>query len=322
MAGLPGNRAYLAAAKQTVKGTPLLTFTDKLFFAGGNIMPTHATDQLAETDSTRQAGDPYITTTGIEGSPEVYVRDASIHHLLEWSLGTVVHTGASTPYTHTITPGAALPYVTFAKGQGGLLFEQFQDCKISELTISADAGAPLTAALTIMGRSAVRVASEWAGATGLTGPDSTNPVYNFNDATVTLGGSATALVSSFEMTIANNVTSQQTDDSVPYDVADGQLEVSMGFNIIFEDLTEYNKFNYGGAAGTLQSPNIYSTSAVFSFDKGANNQVQFTFPKIAYEEFPVEPNAGGDPIVVSVRARAMRNTSGFVTAVVKNGVAT
>lgn len=319
MAGIPGNQAYLVAAKQTAKDTPNTTFSDKLFFSGGNIGPTHGTDQLAETDSSRQAGDPYVTVTGVEGAPEVYLRDASIHHILEWALGSTVHSG-TTNFVHTVTPGAALPYLTLGKGQGNLLWEQFQDCKISELTISADAGSPLTAALSVVGRSSVRQATEWGSLPA--GPDSTSPVYNFNDATVTLGGSATSLISSFECTISNNVTAQQTDDSVPYDVADGQLEVTLGFNMLFETLAEYNKFNYGGAAGTTQSASIYSTSADFNFAKGANNGVDFTFPKIAYEEFPVEPDAGGDPVTVAVRARAMRNASGFLTAVVKNQVAT
>lgn len=320
MAGISGNKAYLVAAKQTGKGTPNTTFTEKLYFSGGNISPTHGTDQLAETDATRQAGDPYVTVTGVEGAPEVYLRDASIHHILEWALGTSVHSGSTPNYTHTITPGTALPYITLGKGQGDLLYEQFQDCKISELTISADAGSPLTAAMSVIGRSSVRQAAEWGALP--TGPDSTNPVYNFNDATVTLAGGATSLVSSFECTISNNVTAQQTDDSVPYDVADGQLEVTLGFNMLFENLTEYNKFHYGGASGTTQSPTIYSTAANFSFSKGANNQVNFDFPKIAYEEFPVEPDAGGDPVTVAVRARCMRNASGFLTATVKNQTAT
>jgi hypothetical protein len=146
-------------------------------------------------------------------------------------------------------------------------------------------------------------------------------VYNYNHATVTLGGAATALVSSFELGIENNVTTQQTDDSIPYDVVEGLRAVSHGFDLIYESLAEYNTFHYGGAAGTANDPDIFTTSALFSFDLGAANSIAFNLPSIAYEEFPVESDPGGDPITVAVRAVGQRSGSPIVTATVKNQVA-
>lgn len=318
MAGIRGSQAYLVAAKQTAKAAEPAAWQDKYFFSGGNIGPSRGTDQLSETDNNRNAGDFYVTQTGVEGSPEVYARDASIHHILEYALGTVVHSGA-TNFIHTVTPGAALPYVTFGKGQGGVLFEQYNDTKVDELTISAGTASPLTAAFSVQGRSAKRLAAEWSA--GLAPPAaSTIAPMNFNQATVKVGGSTTALVSSFEATISNNLTLQQTDDSVPFDVVEGTLAVTLGFDLIFEDLKEYNKFHYGGEAGTTQSPTIFTTSANFLFTVGVNNSLEFNFPSIAYQEFPVEPDPGGGPVVVSVRAAAQRHAEGFVTAVVKNQV--
>lgn len=318
MAGLRGNQAYLVQAKQTAKATPPTAWQDKIFFSGGSLNPTKGTDQLAETDDTRDAGDDYITQTASEGSPEVYARDDSIHHILEYALGATSIDATRTPdITHTITPASALPYVTFGRAIGGTLFEQFNDCKVSELTISAGTASPLTAALTIMGRSSTRLTAEWTA--GLAPPaESTAAPLNFNEATVTLSGGATALVSSFECTISNNVTLQQTDDSVPYDVVEGQRSVSLGFDIIFENLDEYNLFHYASKTGTAQSSAIYTTSAEFLFTKSAKNTLKFTFPKVAFQEFPVEPDPGGDPVTVSARARAQRHASGFITAVVAN----
>ena len=126
------------------------------------------------------------------------------------------------------------------------------------------------------------------------------------------------MVRSFELNIDNNLSLQQTDASVPYDVVEGTREVSLSFDLIFETLSEYNAFHYGGTSGTAVSSNIYTTSADFQFDNGANNQIKFTLPSIAYEEFPVEPSAGGDPVTVSVRAVAQRGGSPVITAVVKN----
>lgn len=424
MAGLRGNQASLAFAKQVSKGLPVTAYTDRLPFSGGNIQPTREVSNLSETDSSRDQGVAFLQSYGVEGNPEVYVRDANIHHVLEAALGTLGTAGAG-PYTHTITPASALSYYSFYREIGGTLFEQFTDCKVSELTISADAGEPLTAAMTLMGRDATRltasptnvtevqslvttgtptggtftlsfngvstsalpynesaaniqtalnalssvsgpggsfvcaggplptavtitgatgflnrglplIEADYSGLTGGTSPTAvvttttqgasalpslaSGAVYNYNEASVTLASAATALVGSFEMTISNNVSNQQTDSAHLYDVVEGLREVTLGFNLIFESLTEYNKFHYGSSTGTDQSSSLASTSAAFNFVKGAGNQVGFTFPDISYQEMPVEPDPGGDPIVVDVRAVANRGASPVVTAVVKNSV--
>lgn len=327
MAGLRGNEAWVLAAKQTAKGAaaavaapgPAVAGAYKMPLSGGNISPVRETDNLSETDASRDQGVAYVTSSGVEGSPEFYLRDASAPFWLHAALGSVASSGSTPNFTHTITPGNALPYITAWRNISSTLYEQFRDCKVGSLTVSADAGAPLTLAAGIQGLQATRLTAD---------PDATNlvdlqngPVYNYNDATVLLGGGATALVSSFELTIENNVSRQQTDDVVPYDVVEGTREVSLGFDLIFESLDEYNKFHYGGAAGTQISPNIFTTSAVFTFSKGVNNEVAFNLPSIAYQEFPVEASPGGDPVTVSVRAVAQRGGSPVVTATVKNQTA-
>lgn len=323
MAGLRGNQAYLVSAKQSAKGTPVTTWLDKNFFtSNASINPSHSVGQLSETDSNRQAGNNYIEQTGVEGAPQFYVRDDSIHHWLYYALGAKADTGSVGEYVHTVTPSAALPYLTLGRGIGGTLFEQFQDCMVSELNIAAGTASPLTATATIMGLKAVRQTEEWKETSAPPAASALAP-YNFNQALVKLGGVETRLVSSFNCSINNNVTIQQTDDSVPYDVVPGTFNVSMGFDLIFEDLKEYNKFYYGGESGTEQSNKIYTTSAEFLFEVGTKNSIKFTFPNLAYQAFPVDPDPSGGPITVSVTAAAQRSAAEpFVTAVIKNAVAT
>lgn len=316
MAGLSSNQAWLAIAKQSAKGTPNTTYARRYPFTGGNIQPSRNVQALAETDANRDQGVNYVSSVGVEGSPEVYVRDAGIDSLLEAVLGGCSTSGA-TNYTHTITPANTLPYLTMARGIGDTLWEQFNDNKISELTISADAGSPLTASFDVMGRSAERKTVAPTVPAMQSGT-----VYTYNDAAVTLAGSATSLVSSFEMTISNNVSSQQTDDVVPYDVVVGSREVTLSFSMIFESLDEYNRFHYATTSGTAQSSTLSTVAAVFTFTKSVNNEISFTLPSIAYTEFPVDPDPSGDAIVVDVVARAQRGGSPVVTAVVKNQSAT
>jgi hypothetical protein len=326
MAGLKGNVAWLMAQKQTAKGTlPTIAVPGvaagawKMPLSGGNIAPVRETDALSETDASRDRGNSYITTSGVEGSPEVYVRDNTIGFWLWAALGADAVTGTGPNWTHAITPSNTLPYVGLWKMLGDTLYESYRDCKVGSISISAEAGAPLSATLGIQGLQAARLTTD-PSVTPSIPMSSTDPVYNFNNAAVTLGGGSTALVRSFELTIENNLTRQQTDDVVPYDVVEGVREVSLGFDLIFESLDEYNKFHYGGAAGTTISSSIFTTSATFTFTLGVNNEISFNLPSIAYEEFPVEADPGGDPVVSSVRAVAQRSGSPVVTATVKNQV--
>lgn len=321
MAGLRGNTAWLLAQKQTAKGTIATVGASawKMPFSGGSIGPVRETDNLSETDANRDRGVTYVQQSGVEGSPEFYVRDSSIGFWLWAALGADAVTGIGPDYAHAITPAQSLPYISVWRNISDTLYESFRDCKVGSLSISAEAGNPLTATAGIQGLQAARLA---------TSPDPTNlapiqsgTVYNYNQVAVQLGGGATSLVRSFELSIENNVQRQQTDDVVPYDVYEGQREVSLSFDLIFDSLDEYNKFHYGGAAGTAISPTVYTTSALFTFGTGANS-IAFSLPSIAYEEFPVEPDAGGDPIVASVRAVAQRGASPVVTATVNNQVAT
>lgn len=323
MAGLRGNNAWIAWAKQTGKGAVPTQASYMSPLSGGTLSPTREVNQLSETDSVRNEGQSYVSVTGSEGSPELYVRDSNIHSLLYLALGAKADTGTTPNYTHTITPALALPYVAFWRMLGNTLWQRFDDCKLSELTISADAGSPLTAAATFSGRGATRLTSD--PSPSWTTPAvtlDTGPVYNYNEAIVTLAGSASASISSFELTIANNVTTQQTDDSVPYDVVEGLFSVTLGFDMIFETLDEYNRFHTGTIAGTTQANTLATVAADFTFSKGANNSIDFNLPAIAYEEFPADPDPGGAPVVSSVRARAQRGGSPFLTATVKNQVAT
>lgn len=323
MAGLRGNTAWILAQKQTVKGTAATIAAASAYknpFTGGNIGPVREVNNLAETDSARDQGISFVSSSGVEGSPEFYARDASAGFWLWAALGADAVTGSMPNFTHAITPAQALPYITVWRNIADTLYEEYRDCKVGSLSFSAEAGQPLTMTANVQGLQATRLTAA---------PDQATPiaiqsgyVYNYNDATVTLGGGATALVRSFELTIENNVSRQQTDNVIPYDVYEGQRQVSLSFDLIFETLAEYNKFHYGGAAGTAISSAVFTTSATFVFANGVNNEIGFSLPSIAYEEFPVEPDAGGDAITASVRAVAQRSGSPVVTATVKNQVAT
>lgn len=325
MAGFPGNVGWIMGQKQTAKGSlPTVALPGvaagawKSAQVGGGIAPVRTIGQLSETDASRDQGISFVQSSGAAGQPEIYARDASLGFWLFAVLGADAVTG-TTNFTHVITPSNTLPYVTVWRDVADQLWEQFQDSKVSGITIAAQAGQPLTATLNILGTQATRLTVDPSTTASI--PVSSGYAYNFNNATVNLSGGATALVSGFSMTIENQVTQQQTDDVQFYDVSEGQRQVTLDFDMIFSSLAEYNAFNYGSTSGTAISPNIYTTSADFQFDNGVNNQFKFTLPSIAYSEFPVDVNAAGNPITVAVKSVAQRSGSPIVTATVKNQTA-
>lgn len=399
MAGVIGNSAWVAYQRQAsgAKGvaTASLATAIKSPFAGGTIGPNREIGQLAETDANRDQGVSYVKTSGVKGSPDVYVRDAGIVPLLQGVLGTraagaetkaefegevkgtagelseiiyggalptgvvvgaevndvaastkfpagttitsintgtkkmttsepssgVIANGAKSLYcpllTHTLTPANAMPYYTFWSMLGaGSIYEVHKDCKISDLEIKASAGSPLTATVGMLGRESELLGGDPFLSAPNKVPLQNGTPYNYNNATVTLGGGATALVGGMTLAISNNVTTQQTDDVIPLDVAEGKRTVTIGFDLIFENATEYTKFHYNG--GTKISSELFLTNMTYVYSLGTNNSIEFKVPFFAYEEFPVAPEVQGAPLVVSLKGVAQRNAGNIMEAVVKN----
>lgn len=327
MAGLRGNSASLAYQKQTAKGavaTPAAYSATKTTcfrspYSGGSFQPIREIEQLAETDANRDQGVSFVKTSGVKGNPQVYVRDESIGAWLTYCLGTDVVTGGVGKYIHTITTNNTLPYVTFWNNISDTLFEQYKDCFVSSLEFKAAAGGPLTCDANIMGLESERLALDVPA--GKAVPLQSGLVYNYNNADVTLSGGATALVSSMTIGVDNNVTLQQTDNVLPYDVAVGKRVVTCSFDLIFENLTEYEKFQYEAAGGYKKvSSSIYTTSLVYKYaGSSVDNSIEFNIPTLAYEEFPIAPDVSGAPIVATIKGVAQRPVSGSIlTAVVKN----
>lgn len=322
MSGLAGNVAWLALGKQPAKGTAATTpsvWTPMSSTA--RPAPSREMDRLSETDADRDPGATYLKSTSVGGGAQVYGRDSVLDLIFGGVLGTVVDSGTTPNYIHTATTAIALPYFTVWTMVGNTLFEKLTDVQIGEATVRAGAGEPMTVDLTFMGLQAVRLTADPSAAWTPLVLDS-DPVYTYNEAVVTLGGSASQLLSSFELSISNNLSLQQTNGLVPLDMAAGRMEVGLSFDMIFQDLTKYNNFYYGSASGTAPATTIFSEAMDFTFSKGTNNSVDLSLPKVTYEEFPVEVQPDGSPITVSVRANVDRNAGSLLTATVKNQKAT
>jgi hypothetical protein len=314
MALVKSNVAWVQGAKQTAKGTPYVTpkFRTRVS-SDDRIAPRAESATFPETDGSRDAPNSEKMQGGAEGAVSFGVRDEIFHWFAELALGDKTTTGA-TNFVHTSVGSNTLPYFGVEQMLGDVLWERFDDLVANELTVSVEAGGFMTASLSAMGLTPTRQTA----VPGTLAAFASGPLYNFNEATVTLGGAATGLIRSMNLTLSNNVTLIQTDAITPYDVHVGLREVTLGFDMLFDTLDQYNLFHYGATGGTTQSATTSTTDLLFDFSKGANNGISFDFDSVNYEEFPIGPDPGGEPIIVSARVRARRSGTQLLKIITKN----
>lgn len=321
MAGLASNNAWVGFSR-IVKGTPAASMQYKSPFTSGNAAPERIVERLQETDNNVDQGVAYLSRFGAAGNPAVYCRD-SLAGLLFYAAQGGISTAGSTNYTHTITNSNTLPYLGIWRMLGSVLWEQLNDCQISSLVFRAGAGEPLVMEVNFVGRNAVRLTS--VPFSDVPAFDTQSP-YTYNEAAVVVGsGGASSTVTGFELTIDNQLVQQQTDDAIIYDHArSGPRLITLSYDQIFETINDYTAFHTGTTSGTTQSTTIYKSPATsFTFTRGANNEIKFDCgANFAWEEYPVEADAAGGPLVVSVRGALERPASGSnLTTTIKNQVA-
>jgi hypothetical protein len=230
--------------KQTAKGTPAVPRPRTPTRSRSRRLhrPVRTIDQLAETDASRDQGVSFARSGGVEGTPECYVRDASIGALLFYALGADARPAHAELHAHAHA-GELDPVRHLLADIADTLFEQYQDCFVSSLTIRAGRRRPAHGSRR---RQRPPVHAPDGGPFGHPGdPAPVRLRLQLQRRDGHARRRRDRAVSSFELTIDNNVTRQQTDDFVPYDVVAGQRQVSLSFDLIFETLAEYNKFHYG-----------------------------------------------------------------------------
>lgn len=322
MTGVAGNSWTEKIGKQSAKGTPQTTPTHAFnFTGGGGPMPRTDTITLAETDANRQQGSIVKVGFGVEGAAEHYLRLSQFHMLADALLGSTVTTGA-TNFTHTSSSTAAgtTGYFTIYKALGTALCDRYVDCQLAQLQVAGGAGQALTAQATWMGLS-FTLNETMPGSPAA--PTDTPMVYPL--VTVTKGGSATAQVSAFSITISQGRTIVQGDTGFSAaDIAPGLIAVTGELTILFENDDDYNNFYGGAAAATTPTTTVVSEALNITALETANRSVAFDMDGVTLTSYAPPLNTDGSPIEVTATFVALRQATlaGLLEIVVKNQSAT
>jgi hypothetical protein len=310
--------AQVGVAKQTVKGTPISNPTYGHGVTNGTVLTIDVAQGLEDhTSGTRVS--PAVNRTGVmpgmDFSCRAHSRTTGLY--LFGALGSIATTGAG-PYTHTITTGADLPYLT-AFGRMGSNIYAVNDLKVDSLELNFNQTEPIEIAVSGMGTTA-----NYAATFTATTDDTLATYFAAHTGTFSVdvdgasGTAATAKIQSGSIKINNNLESIMISGSIaPDDVFPGRQEIEVSFDIIPDDLNLWRTIITGTSSGTTAASAVtYGTFSV-AFTNGADSltiaatRVAFTadFPDadpaggvvtLSLEGLAVQPLAGGTPITATL----------------------
>jgi hypothetical protein len=296
-------RSYLGIAKEVTKGTAVAA-TDFIPVAKDALKPVDIIDPLYDTGL---RGSNVLNYNYIQGRTRSTVDFGgavfadTIGYALAGIMGSVATTGASAPYTHTIsllnstTSGADAQPISYTLTDFyAVNVRQYPGCQFSDFSLRFNADGMLEYDTKTTG---------WQSQT------TSDPTPSFSTllptavwrGTVSIGGSAVSTAMTGNIDLARPVTPIYGISSTqnPYNIFLGPLEVTGKITFIMENDTELTRFLNNSQPAIVLN---------WNYGTGANEvQVQATITKGAYTAAVIE--RGEDFVQVSIDLNAQSNTT-------------
>ncbi len=328
-----GNIADLSIGVQSTQGTAAATPLLRTYLMGGGFAPMRDVADVEETSSGRLRSTAYVQNVRAEGSPQMAVRPVMIVPLLWAAMGGKAVTGASDPYTHTLTLAATQPYMTIWRTLA-TLFERFVDCKIASLNFESQAGGVLAVTAQILGLAPAFQTTANTTAT----PETTNTFVHADlSGQLLVETVAAARIKRVAISIGTGAEIAYGDKVTGDAIEEGMQEITIETEQTISDFALWNRYHYGtttptnNAAPTQDPVELAGTGVDFKWTKRTSGGVaatperslQFTATRLQIAAIEgQDPNTGGDPLTRTVRYKVYQPASGSgLTAVVKNGTA-
>lgn len=318
---IPANLSFVGIAKETTKGTGVVPTA---FIPVTTLDPV---DNITYFDDTGMRGamvDVYDLVQGprfSEVSLAGNVHPDTFPWLLAGIMGDVATTGASAPFTHTIstrngTDGQPISYsLTDHYGlTGATPARRYSGCQFAELTLKYAGDAKIDWSAKAIGFGSTKVARPTASFGAIA-------MYPSWLGTVTIGGTLRPFVQAGEISIkrggAGPVSTVNGVQS-PYVIWVGPLEIEGKLTLVHEDDTELDRFLNG--TNTVLVHNWTTGTAA------ALTQLQLTMSKVQYKVGAIK--RGKQYIELEVDYKALANTTdvgasggfGAMRAIVQNAV--
>jgi hypothetical protein len=321
-------KGWLALAgitKQSAKAAAAGTATYGFGLVSGAAHRLELDQDRHEITATRRVAGDVIRGAAVPGMAfETRLYPKPLPLLLYGALGTIATSGASAPYTHTITPGTDLPYL-HAFGRQDADYVDVRDCHIASLEISFDAPEPPTISVDMVGL-VPTYGTSWT----ITNNDENSDFIPTVDGTfqVDVDGAtpASARIKAGTISIENGISPTILADSIlPDEVPVGALEISCSLTIVTStNLADWRSIITGSASGTAvqQTPVYGSVDLLFTLD--ADTDLQITLDRVAFTADWPDAEPGTDTeIELQLEGVVLQtDANDGITFVVRNAVAT
>lgn len=327
------NRADVAFAIQTAKGSPVAASTYRTYITGGRQPGQMRTQEnFAETNELRMVNDAYVAEVHADGNPTMYVMPKMIAALLTAVLGGRNSTGAADPYTHTLTPASTLPYVTFWRWLADLIYERSADCKVVSLNIHGESGKPLTVTPKILGLTPIYKTSR---ETTVAVEVAQRFMHYDGAGALQVEGVAASTISSFDLDIDNNGQAVPGDSLAPNAIAETELSVRLRTTQLVTDAALWKRLHYASATPAdtaVANPAVLELAGSpagidFKWTRvaaspGPERSIEIQIPRVLALPFDLNPETGPNPMKQEVVYQGYQPAAGAsITAIVKNSVA-
>lgn len=313
--------ALVGASKQSAKGSAATDPTYQHGITDGQVMTVEVSQELeSRTSGTRFA--PAVNRTGVMPGIDFTCRGhvSSLGLWLYGALGAIATSGTTPNYTHTITTGADLPYLTAFGSLDSNLYS-VADVKVDSLEMSWSENEPVEFAVSGMGTTIGFPASITATT------DDSIAVYlrpaggSFQ---IDIDGTslATAKVTAGSVSVANNLSPVMLSGSLtPSDVFPGQQSIEVSLDVTPENLSDWRTILTGTSNGsTVSATPVYGSFSI-QFTDGTKT-LTLAATRVAFTtEFP-SADAGGGAVTLSLAGLVVTPASGSpFSATLTNSVA-
>lgn len=321
---LQSGLARVGLTKQTAKGSAATNPTFSFGVTDGSVNSVDVSQDREERTLSTSLVSPAINRTQVVAGQDYTTRafPGSVGLLLYAALGSLSTSGAGVPYTHTITPGTALPYLSLFGDLNGI-FTKIADAGLDELEISWDGTDPLEVKPSFMG-----CTLSWPGTYGTVTTDEEKAAYfrptggtfkmdaaSATAVTAKIKGGSVKIGNSLEPVILSNST-------VPADVFPGDKNLDVSLSLIPDDVNEWRKVITGASGGTTVSEvPIYGSFEVF-FSLDANNDLKLAATNVGFMGDYPDADSGGGPVELQLDGAIILPASGAAfTATLHNATA-
>jgi len=312
--------AFVGISKQTAKGAGAAAATYGLGVRGGSTLMVdlqQENDAITFASRVSSYDNRLSITPGASIQTRLWPRSAGL--LLYGALGAINTTGAG-PYTHAITPGSTLPYLTFFS-QYDTEYHKVVDCKVNTLNLAWSERSPVEVDFDLLGITATLYTASYTTTNDENGQSRFIPPGGVFQVDTSSGTPASAKIVGGRISIQNNLVPIPLSAAVtPDDVFEAEAALEVELRLMPDNTNEWRKIITGAVGGTTPTgTEIYgSFSTKFTID--ASNDLTITSTRVAFLADYPEADPSGGPAELTLIGRIKKPAGAAITATLINSV--